>query len=188
MDVKERSPEQVSELAAVAGAAAATMTDGIIARVATIAEQAGSLVDILLAPEVMELLVQMRRSAPTLTKTLQRLDGLEQSGALDTLLDFAEMIQAAKVNVSDGMIARLGNAGRVGLEVMDTLMTSGITDLAPALVQATVEARNEASADKQSVGLFKMLSAFKQPELQYVIKFMLALAKRLPATMQDSTN
>ncbi len=141
--------------------------------------------NIITSPEVVELLEQVSTSAPALTKMLRRLDRLAQSGALDTLMDFAEVVQAAKVTLTDGMVARLFDTSRAGVELMDTLMSSGIAQRLPALMQATAEAQKEAAADRRSLGLWDLLAAPKRPEMQFALKFMLALAKRLPAAMQD---
>lgn len=136
------------------------------------------------SPELLALAEQLRRSAPALTHILQRLEQVQASGALDTLFDLAEMAHAARVSMSDAQIARLASAGRVALELLDVLMASGLPDRAPALLAATVAARDAAAADKGFIGPLDALLAPKEKELQFVLKFMLALARRLPQAMQ----
>lgn len=122
--------------------------------------------------EIRALLAQVEASAPTLTHTLKRLDELEGTGALDTLLDLAQVVQAAKLSAGDVMIHRVGTMLRQFGELADTLATT-----LPALQQAAEEART----DSGSVGLFTLLQSLKQPETQFALKFLLALSRRLPA-------
>lgn len=148
-------------------------------------ERSTSAQEILASPEMLGLLEQVQRSAPALAGALQRLDQFQQSGALDTTLDLMEVLHAARVSASDGMIARLASALRMLMELADTLMISGLPDRAPALLKATREARDAAAADKSFVGPFDALMAPREEELQFVIRFVLALARRLPKAMQE---
>jgi uncharacterized protein YjgD (DUF1641 family) len=175
----------MNALVAVGGAAAASVTSGMIERAAVLAERLGTAVDVLASPEVITLLDQMRRSAPALTQTLRRVEQLQISGALDTVLDLAEVVHVARISMSDTMIARLASNGRVMLEMVDVLMASGLPERAPALVQATQEALGAAVADKSFVGPLDVLKSPKQPELQFLLKFIFAFARRLPKAIQE---
>jgi hypothetical protein len=104
-------------------------------------------------------------------------------GMVDRVAALADVAHAARVSMSDSMIARLGNGVRVIFELMDVLMVSGIPDRAPALLNAAIDARDAAAADKSFIGPLKFLGAPREEELQFVIKFMLALARRLPKAM-----
>lgn len=181
----ETGGQGMNELMAVGGAAAASVTSGMIEKVAVMTERVGTALDVLASPELIVLLDQMRRSAPALTRILQRLEQFQASGALDTVIDLADVAHAARISMSDSMIARMANGGRVMFELMDILMASGLPDRAPALLQATQEARDAAAADQSFVGPLDFLTAPKEPELQFVLKFMLAMARRLPKAMQE---
>ncbi len=173
-------------LAAVSGAAAATVTPGMVERLSVLAERTATAVDVLSSPEMLELLEQVRKSAPTLTRVLQRLQQFADSGAMDTVMDLADVAHAARAAMTDGQISRLADGIRVLFELMDVLMASGIHDRAPALLNATIAARDEAATNKKSIGLLDLLRAPKEPELQFVLKFLLALGRRLPAVMQSN--
>lgn len=141
-------------------------------------------VDLLTSPEVLALMEQVRKSAPALTHVLQRLEQASKSGALDTVLDLADVVQAARVSMSDAMIGRMANGTRVLLELVDILMVSGVPDKAPALLNAAIDARDDAAADDKFFSPIDLLTAPKSEELQFVLKFILAFAKRLPAAMK----
>lgn len=141
-------------------------------------------VDLLTSPEVLALMEQVRKSAPALTHVLQRLEQASKSGALDTVLDLADVVQAARVSMSDAMIGRMANGTRVLLELVDILMVSGVPDKAPALLSAAIDARDDAAADDKFFSPIDLLTAPKSEELQFVLKFILAFAKRLPAAMK----
>jgi uncharacterized protein YjgD (DUF1641 family) len=110
---------------------------------------------------------------------------LSESGALDTVMDLAEVARAARVSLSDGMIARMADGLRALLELMDGLAVSGAPDRLLALLEAAAEARADAAADTQPVGPLRVLAAMREEEVQFVLKFMLALARRLPQAMQE---
>ncbi|MGE5675089.1 MAG: DUF1641 domain-containing protein [Mycobacterium leprae] len=133
------------------------------------------------SPEMEALALQLKQSAPALTRLLQRVDELERSGALGTVLDLADVAHALRISVSDGMVAQLSTSVRIALELADQVMMQ-----APAVQQAATEARAAAIADKRRLGLLDLARALKEPQVQYGLKFMLAFAGRLPATMQGS--
>ena len=143
-------------------------------------EKETQVAEIISSPEVLALLEQVRASAPALTHAVQRVDELHQSGALDTLLDVAQVLQAAKVSVGDPMIHRMGNMVRVLGEMVDLVMVCGLPDKLPALIQAAEAAKADAEADPATIGPMGLLKAMRQPEMQFVLKFMLALSRRLP--------
>lgn len=130
--------------------------------------------------EVQELLNQVRASAPALTHALKRVDELHQSGALDTMLDMAQVLQVAKVSMGDAMIHRLANMVRVLGEMVDVVTTCGLPDKLPAVVEAVGTARADAEADQSALGVMGLMKALRQPETQFALKFMLALSRRLP--------
>jgi uncharacterized protein YjgD (DUF1641 family) len=161
---------------APAGAALGTMD-----RLAEVAERAAATVDLLASPEVFELLVQVRQSAPSLARTVQRVDELTKSGAMDSLLNLAQVLEAAQKSMGDPMVARIGNLVRVLGEMGDLLISSGLPEKAPVVMEAVAAARTDAEADQSVVGVFGLMKALKQPEIQFALKFVLALARRLPA-------
>lgn len=175
----------LNDLTSVGGAAAASLTSGMIDKAAVMMERLATAAEVLASPDVILLLDQMRRSAPALTRILQRLEQFQASGALDSVIDLADVAHAARVSMSDSTIARLASAGRVAMELMDVLMVSGLPDRATALLTATQEARDAAAADPGFIGPLDFLTAPKEPELQFVLKFMLAMARRLPKAMQE---
>lgn len=185
MEEKEPARTGMEEALAVGGAAAATITPAMIERTAALMERTATALDLLASPEFLALLDQARRSAPALTRILQRLEQFQKSGALDTVIDLADVAHAARISMSDSMVQRMANGVRVGMELMDVLMSSGIPDRAPALLNATMEARDAAAADKSFIGPLDVLAAPKEEELQFVIKFMMALARRLPNAMKQ---
>lgn len=131
--------------------------------------------------EMAALALQLKQSAPALTRLLKRVDELERSGALDTFLDLTEVAHALRISVSDSMVAQLSTAARNMLELADALALQ-----APALKQAIEEARAAATADKGRVGLLALARALKEPQVQYGLKFLLAFSRRLPGATQGS--
>ena len=108
-------------LEGVAGAAAASLTEGMVVRLAALAERSATALDTVMSPEVLTLLEQLRASAPALTRLLKAVD----------------------------------------------------------------EAGAEAEANAQPVGLLALGRALKEPEMQWTLKFLLGLARRLPAAVKE---
>jgi uncharacterized protein YjgD (DUF1641 family) len=137
-------------------------------------------VDLAASPEVLVLLEQLKTSAPALTHALKRVDDLHRSGALDTMLDMAQVLQAAKVSVGDAMVHRLANMVRVLGEMVDVATTCGLAEKLPVVVDAVGTARADAEADQTNLGVMGLMKALRQPDAQFALKFMLALSRRLP--------
>jgi uncharacterized protein YjgD (DUF1641 family) len=176
----EQIPVLSDALGGVAGAAAASVTEGMIQRLAVMAERSVTALDAVTDPEVLALLQQLRASAPALTKTLKRLDDLNTSGALDTLLELAEIAQVFRVSMGDSMVARMADMVRQLGEMADLLLTSGLPKAAPALMQAVGAAQVDAAKDPSSIGLMGLVRSLREPQIQFALKFVLALARRLP--------
>lgn len=174
-------PNLTSEAQVLAGAASASVTGAMVEHIAALAERSATALDTLTDPDVLALLQQLRQSAPNLTRTLKRVDDLATSGVLDTLLELAEVVHIARLSMSDTTVERLGDSVRTLAEVADTLMTSGLPAAAPGLVAAVDAAREEAARNPESIGIFSLLRVLKEPQLQFGLKFMLALVRRLPA-------
>lgn len=113
--------ERRNELLGVAEAAAATITPGMIDRMAQLAERSATALDLATSPEILELLTQMRSSAPALTRALR----------------------------------------------------------------AVAEAGDEAAQSNQQIGLLDLVRAMKRPEVQFALRFTLALASRTPTLKGD---
>ncbi|MDF2629864.1 MAG: hypothetical protein K0R39_3695 [Symbiobacteriaceae bacterium] len=139
-----------------------------------------STADLAASPELFALVAQIRTSAPALTHLVKRVDELHQSGALDTLLDMTQVLQAAKVSMGDAMIHRMADLVRVLGEMVDVVTTCGLPEKLPAVVEAVGAARADAEADQSSLGVVGLVKALRQPETQFALKFVLALSRRLP--------
>lgn len=164
--------------------ATAVWTEEAVSQVVETAEKLNNTLELLLTPEFRQLLEQMREAGPSLAKALKHLEALEQTGALERLVGMAAVLNGAMASMTDGMIIRMANTGRNALELMDLLMNSGVTERLPAIMEAVNEAQEAAASDKSTVGLFDLMRALKKPEMQYTLKFMLALTDRLPKAMQ----
>lgn len=141
--------------------------------------------DLLNSPEIIGLLAEMRRSAPALTRILIRLEQLECTGALANLMELVDVFAALKASMSDAMVHRMGESMRRGLETMDAVMQSGLPEHLPALAAAADRARAEAAKDTHFVSPLEVLAAPRQPEMQWVMRFMLALAREMRGVFAD---
>ncbi|BDG62286.1 hypothetical protein [Caldinitratiruptor microaerophilus] len=174
-----------AELATVAEAARAAATPAMVDRLAVMAERAVTALDVLASPEVLDLLVQLKAAAPALNRALGRLVPLIESGGLDDLLDLVEVLRAVKASATDGMIARAGDKINRGLELLDAIMQLKITHRLPELLAAIDDAARDAEQNQEFLSPLAVLAAPREKEIQHVMRFMLALARRLPAALQS---
>lgn len=181
----EARAQAMEEARGLAGAVEAALTPGTVDRLATLAERLGNVLDTLTSPEVLALAEQVRTSAPALTRLLRRLEELDRTGALDLLLDLAGALGALSHSLSDAMVQRAADTLRSVAEVGDLAVSSGLADRAPALAAALRQAGAEAAADPGRLGLFGLIRALRDPEVQRSLKFLLAVARHVPKALSD---
>lgn len=138
-------------------------------------------------PDMLELIAQLEKSAPSVTKLLRRLEEADRSGALDAMFDLLQVFQATRATMSDAMVARLADTARSTMELMDVITTSGIVERAPELLAALTAARDEADTSTQFVKPFDLLLSPREPEIQYLLRFTMAVSRRLPKAMQNQS-
>jgi uncharacterized protein YjgD (DUF1641 family) len=136
-----------------------------------------------LDPEVERLVAEVRAAAPALAQVVRRVRGLAESGVLDAAMELLELAAALRASLTDEMVVQLADKARVGLEFLDAVMRSDLPARMPALAQAADEAALVARESDEHIGPLSLLGAFRQPEVQYLLRYASALVRRLPPAL-----
>lgn len=120
----------------------------------------------------------------SLTRALQLVERMERSGALETFVELAEMAHAAKATLGDGMVHRLADRAAVALEMIDPLLDREMAGRMARVTGALSEARAVAAKDQTRISVFDLLRAFREPEVQFALRWLLATARRMPKALE----
>lgn len=134
--------------------------------------------------EMLVLIKQIEKSAPSLTRTVQLLERMEQSGALETFVELIETLHAARTTMGDSMVSRLGERVTAAMEIMDPVLVKEAADRVVRVTSVLAEAREVAAKDTSTVSPWDLLTAPREPEIQFMLRWMLATARRLPKALE----
>ncbi|MBU2753913.1 hypothetical protein HFU84_14010 [Acidithiobacillus sp. CV18-2] len=111
--------ERIVHLARLMGAAADSMSDEMVGRMAEIATGGLDLVD--------------RVERADLTRALPAISALVHNGDLDRIVHLARLVGAASDSMSDEMVGRLAEIATGGLDLLDRVERADLTKALPAI-------------------------------------------------------
>ncbi|MBE3599291.1 MAG: DUF1641 domain-containing protein [Limnochordaceae bacterium] len=117
------------------------------------------------------------------TRVMARLEALEASGALDTLVEAAGAFKALMDSMTPGVLARMaGLASDAGL-LLDEVLQSGRPVLVDA-VRALGDAARESRGRTRAPGIRELWQMARDPDTRRGLAFLLGLARALGARMR----
>lgn len=169
--------ERIVQLARLSGAAADSMSDEMVGRLAG------------LASDGMDLLDRVNRSQ--VVNALPAISALVENGDLERIVHLARMAGAAGDSMSDEMVSRLASLATDAMCLLDRATRTGVmdrllgvaekmdqdhilTDFLHCLSGATEEA---ASAPAPKGGIGGLWEMMKKPETQQTIQFLMLVGK-----------
>jgi len=155
-------------------------TSAMVERMMGTVDVLASLGDVLTRPGMQELVHAAAGASESLTRALQKLQRLEESGTLDVLLQAGDLLVGLKNSMSDAMVERVVVTAGAGLEMADAAIQGGAGKLLTAVLRATNDAQIEAEKDTRKIGITGLMGALRDPEMQKGLKVVLALTKNLP--------
>jgi uncharacterized protein YjgD (DUF1641 family) len=135
----------------------------------TLAESA----DGLATDETVALAEAVGENGDDLRAALDTLLGLQRSGALDELAELAEVGSLATAALDDEMVASLAGTGAALGEVAQTAADDETRDGVETLLKGVGEAERE---PPERVGAVGLLRGVRDPEVQYGLGYLLAVA------------
>ena len=118
----------------------------------------------------------------SLAESLETLATMQETGTLDDLANFAQMVSLMQAAMDDEMVMTLAQTGsRLG-EVADTAaddqVASGIEDLLNALGEASAE-------EQEPVGAIGLVRSIRDPDVKAGLGVLLSVARALGAQSRD---
>jgi|SRR5579883_1379274 uncharacterized protein YjgD (DUF1641 family) len=152
--------------------------------VSNLATAAGSLIELGRAvsrEEVKERLLQLVDKMDTISYSLEKLDELRKSGALDALIESAYLIKTMRDMLTDDSVSNL--AGKVSalvdlLPVLPELSKTLGSDAVGTMLKATASPEvEEALHNPPKVGYRALISSLRDEDMQRGLGFLLVLGK-----------
>lgn len=150
--------------------------------VATIAETGVKMVEMaddLLQPETLSLLKALPEVAENLERTLMEVKRMEETGALKSLLQLADMVAAMKGAMTGPMVTDMVEKAIKGVELADSFVQLGAIDLVEGLLTAFHNAQ-EQTKDKEPLSSMQLMKAVTQKETREGLALMISFLQNLP--------
>ncbi|GAA5345144.1 helical membrane plugin domain-containing protein [Planifilum fimeticola] len=162
-----------------------SMTLEMVGRLAERGAVALELLDDILQPETLSLLRRLPEASDSLYRVLDLVQRLEESGALSSLAELAELLARLRSTWTGPMAADAAEKAGKAVEAADDLVQKGFPELAHGILTAVESAREELRGAGDSPSLFRLLRSMSDPEVREGIRFMLSFAKALSKGLKD---
>jgi Uncharacterized conserved protein, COG2427 len=152
--------------------------------VSNLAAAAGSLIELgraISREEVKERLLQLVDKMETISYSLEKLDDLKKSGALDALIESAYLVKTMRDMLTDDSVSNL--AGKISalvdlLPVLPELSKTLSSDAVETMLKATASPEvEEALHNPPKVGYRALISSLRDEDMQRGLGFLLVLGK-----------
>jgi uncharacterized protein YjgD (DUF1641 family) len=166
----------VNDLLDASAVATAAIDDGMVQRLAEDGSHLGAAADGAATPELAELGESVGENADSLAEGVETVVELQESGTLDDLAAFADILALLSAAMDDEMVTSLTSTGsRLG-ELADTAsddeVAAGLESMLHAVGDATIE-------DPEPVGLMGLVTALRDPEVRAGMGVAIALLRAL---------
>jgi uncharacterized protein YjgD (DUF1641 family) len=131
------------------------------------------LVEVINTDEMKNLVATAAAAADSLSRSLEAVKALEESGALKALVEVGDFAFAMKQSMTSGILTG-------SLSTVLSLAETG-----DQMLEAVRESVNEAKKDTRKVGPMTLWNVLKDQQTQESLKFLLAMARRLPGLLES---
>jgi uncharacterized protein YjgD (DUF1641 family) len=168
--------DAVNELLDVLALGEDAMTDEMARELADTTSTLAESADGLATQETVDLAEAVGENGTTLREALETVVQLQERGTLDDLAELAEVGALAGDAMNDEMVRTLASTGTALGEVADTAATeetrNGLTTVLEGLGAAETK-------DPERVGMVGLLRGVRDPEVQYGLGYILAIARAI---------
>ena len=167
---------QVNDLLDASAVATAAIDDGMVQRLAEDGSNLGAAADGAATPDLAALGESVGENADSLAAGVETIAELQESGTLDDLAAFADILALLSAAMDDEMVTSLTSTGsRLG-ELADTASDDEVA----AGLESTLRAVGDATGDDPDpVGLVDLVNAFRDPEVRAGMGVAIALLRAL---------
>jgi uncharacterized protein YjgD (DUF1641 family) len=168
--------DAVNELLDVLSLGESALDDEMVRELSATGSTLAESADGLATDETVALAETVGENGDDLREALETLLALQRSGTLEELAELAEVGSLASAALDDEMVASLAGTGAALGEVAQTAADDDTRDGVETLLESVGEA--EQSSPEQ-VGAVGLLRGLRDPEVQYGLGYLLALASAL---------
>jgi len=168
--------DAVNELLDVLSLGESALDDEMVRELSATGSTLAESADGLTTDETVALAETVGENGDDLREALDTLLALQQSGTLDDLAELAEVGSLATAALDDEMVTSLAGTGAAVGEVAQTAADDDTRDGIQTLLESVGEA--EQSSPEQ-VGAVGLLRGLRDPDVQYGLGYLLALAGAL---------
>jgi uncharacterized protein YjgD (DUF1641 family) len=174
---------QVNDLLDASAVATAAIDDGMVQRLAEDGSHLGAAADGAATPELAELGESLGENADSLAEGVETVVELQESGTLDDIAEFADILALLSAAMDDEMVTSLtGTGSRLG-ELADTASDDEVAAGLESMLHAVGDATSE---DPDPVGLMGLVKALRDPEVRAGMGVAIALLRALGQGTADS--
>lgn len=165
--------DAVNELLDVVSLGESALSDEMVRELSGTATTLAESADGLATDETVGLAAAVGDNGAELQEALEALVTLQQSGALDDLVELAQVASLGSAALSDEMVRELASTGSALGEVADTAADEETRDGLHRLLEGVGTAEAE---DPERVGALGLARGVRDPDVQYGLGYLLALA------------
>lgn len=166
------SANRIEEAAGLLTAGLDSMTPAIAQRLATTIAQMAELIDVINNDEMKNLMAGTAKAAESLERSIGTIKMLEESGTLATLVEIGDLANAITQSLTTSLVVR-------SLSPVLSLAEAG-----DQLLEEVRESAHESAKETRKLSIIALLRELQDPQVQKSLKFMLALARRLPGLLE----
>ena len=175
-----RNLDTVNELVEVADLGTAALDDEMVAELSRTGERLAESADAAVTDETVVLAAAVGENGETLAEAIEALARLQRSGALDDVVELAEIASLATAALDDEMVRSLAGAGSALGELADT----ATTDDTRGALEVVLGALGDADASGP-VGLRDIWEGLRDGEFLAGVRYALAIVRALGRAVKD---
>ena len=175
-----RNLDTVNELVEVADLGTAAMDDEMVAELARTGERLAESADAVATDETVALATVVGQNGETLGEAIEALARLQRSGALDDVVELAELASLAKSALDDEMVASLAGTGEPLGELADTAAKDDTRSAIDVLLGALGDADASGPVD-----LGDVWAGIRDGEFLAGARYALAIVRSLGRAVQN---
>jgi len=168
-----RRLDAVNELLDVLALGEGALTDEMVRDLADTSATLVESADGLATDETVALAAAVGDNGEELREALESLVALQRSGTLDELMEVAEVLSLLTAALDDEMVRSLAGTGGALGEVAQTAAGDDARDGLETVIEGVAAVESEPS---ERVGAVGLLRATRDPEVQYGLGYLLAIA------------
>jgi len=180
------SPGRMQEVAGFLTSAMDAMTPGAVAGLAHNATNLVLLADRFATPEVAQLLDTVLEATPNLTKLIETVNQLSDTGSIDRLLELLSFVRAIQDSANGALVTTVLSQITNIVYLADDVLSSPVMNAVPVMLQSLEETMKEEGRSSGNVTLRQIFKQVRDPKTLEGIHFMLAFVQRLVPNLKES--